>query len=89
MMRTLNSLGRVWPTHDHRLGMFCSPNFYVLVPVQKFINGREQQAELYEEGANILSGIRTKVSLHTRKEPIVIITDRNTRSKRSTKTQKK
>ncbi|GJP95178.1 hypothetical protein AnigIFM59636_001955 [Aspergillus niger] len=61
MMRTLNSLGRVWPTHDHRLGMFCSPNFYVLVPVQKFINGREQQAELYEEGANILSGIRTKV----------------------------
>ncbi|KAI2832362.1 hypothetical protein CBS133816_1449 [Aspergillus niger] len=31
------------------------------IPVQKFINGREQQAELYEEGANILSGIRTKV----------------------------
>ncbi|KAE8132755.1 hypothetical protein BDV38DRAFT_260398 [Aspergillus pseudotamarii] len=31
------------------------------IPVQKFINGREQQAELYEEGANILSVIRTKV----------------------------
>ncbi|GLA52056.1 hypothetical protein AnigIFM63604_008684 [Aspergillus niger] len=27
----------------------------------RFINGREQQAELYEEGANILSVIRTKV----------------------------
>ncbi|PWY76665.1 hypothetical protein BO83DRAFT_377140 [Aspergillus eucalypticola CBS 122712] len=31
------------------------------IPVSKFINGREQQAELYEEGANILSVIRTKV----------------------------
>lgn len=50
---------------NYRLGIFYSPDFHVLVPVQKFINGREQQAELYEEGANILSVIRTKVSLHT------------------------
>ncbi|GAT26855.1 similar to An01g09970 [Aspergillus luchuensis] len=45
---------------NYRLGIFYSPDFHVLVPVQKFINGREQQAELYEEGANILSVIRTK-----------------------------
>ncbi|PYH74372.1 uncharacterized protein BO88DRAFT_459755 [Aspergillus vadensis CBS 113365] len=31
------------------------------IPVSKFINGREQQAELYEEGANILSVTRSKV----------------------------
>ncbi|KAE8410644.1 hypothetical protein BDV36DRAFT_302580 [Aspergillus pseudocaelatus] len=31
------------------------------IPVLKFINGREKQAELYGEGANILSVIRTKV----------------------------
>lgn len=39
----------------------------MIVPVSKFINGREQQAELYEEGANILSVIRTKVSLRIHK----------------------
>lgn len=46
----------------------------MIVPVSKFINGREQQAELYEEGANILSVIRTKVSLHIPRNPLAIIT---------------
>ncbi|GKZ22551.1 hypothetical protein AbraIFM66951_006465 [Aspergillus brasiliensis] len=31
------------------------------IPVAKFNNGREQQAELYEEGTNILTLIRSKV----------------------------
>lgn len=64
----------------------------MIVPVSGFINGREQQAELYEEAANILSVIRTKVSLrihNTLLAIITLLTGENKRSKPSTKTPKK